>query len=55
VLVNQIKVNRVELDELWAIVQKKLPRLAEGQAEAGGSWWIWIALASEHRLILAAL
>jgi IS1 family transposase len=33
--------------------EKKLPRLAEGKEETDGSCWIWIALASEHRLILA--
>ena len=35
--------------------EKKLPRLAEGQEEADGTCWIWIALASEHRIILAVV
>jgi len=35
--------------------KKKLPRLAEGQEEDNGTCWIWIALASEHRLILAVV
>lgn len=35
--------------------KKKLPRLAEGQEEDDGTCWIWIALASEHRLILAVV
>ena len=35
--------------------KKKLPRLAEGQEEENGTCWIWIALASEHRLILAVV
>jgi len=35
--------------------EKKLPRLAEGKEEEDGSCWIWIALASEHRLILAVV
>ena len=35
--------------------KKKLPRLAEGQEEDNGTCWIWIALASDHRLILAVV
>lgn len=35
--------------------EKKLPRLAEGQEETAGACWIWVALASEHRLILAVV
>jgi IS1 family transposase len=35
--------------------EKKLPRLAEGQEQDYGTCWIWIALASEHRLILAVV
>lgn len=35
--------------------KKKLPRLAEDQEEDAGTCWIWIALASEHRLILAVV
>ena len=35
--------------------KKKLPRLAEGEEEDNGTCWIWIALASEHRLILAVV
>ena len=35
--------------------EKKLPRLAEGQEEENGTCWIWIAFASEYRLILAVV
>jgi IS1 family transposase len=35
--------------------KKKLPRLAEGEEETDGTCWVWIAYASEHRLILAVV
>ena len=36
-----------------ALSAKKIPRLAENQEAGDGSYWIWIAFASEHRLVLA--
>lgn len=35
--------------------KKKVPRLAENQEAGDGSHWIWIAFASEYRLILAVV
>lgn len=50
VLIKDIKVDKVELDELWTLL-KTVPRM---EHESEDERWIWLSFAPEHRLILAA-
>ncbi len=48
-LLRDLKVSKVELDELWTLVKKKT---FKGMEEKQGEFWIWISYVPEHRLVL---
>ncbi len=54
-LFNNLHISECQLDELWSFVYKKEKRLtpAEKVLSLYGDAWVWIAFASEWRLVLA--
>jgi IS1 family transposase len=57
-LLREVKVTRVELDELWSFVLRKCSADAgadgEGSEEStDGRQWVWVSFAPEFRLLLA--
>jgi IS1 family transposase len=59
-LLRDVKVNQVQLDEMWNFIRCKKSSEAEDEVESpleaeDGRQWIWLSFAPEYRLILASV
>ena len=59
-LLREVRVNQVQLDELWNFIQRKCSTESDPHGEslpasADGRQWVWLSFAPESRLILAAV
>jgi IS1 family transposase/transposase-like protein len=59
-LLRDLPVTEVQLDEMWNVINRKHAQQAEADGESSdldedGRQWVWISVAPEFRLILAAL
>jgi IS1 family transposase len=57
-LLREVRVNQVQLDELWSFVRRKRAKEAAADGEsldesADGRQWVWVSFAPEFRLLLA--
>ena len=51
--VRNLRVRRVQADEIWSFVGAKMKNTSEGKVKQGGDIWTWTALDADTKLVIS--